>query len=220
MLTLILCPFHPRVTAVARKRPWSFCQKCRSQVTSKHAFTPNPTKSEWADYAAVQTECGNPIRKRAHTQLAGNTRSPSSQLAEPLWTDHGLKSRINLPELISTLKIKRRRGMNGQTFCQNPLKREKSHHYHHTATTFFALRNSFVLDTRVFNRAPNCISFCTLGPQRSVMCVSWRISRHVIDEKLVSEATGPDNDQSPRWQGMEFQAEICIGTSEWEGKTT
>ena len=29
VLTLIRCPFHPRVTAVARKRPRSFCQKCR-----------------------------------------------------------------------------------------------------------------------------------------------------------------------------------------------
>ncbi len=28
-------PFHPRVTAVARKRPRSFCQKCRWQVTAK-----------------------------------------------------------------------------------------------------------------------------------------------------------------------------------------
>ena len=32
-------PFHPRVTTVARKRPRSFCQKCRWQVTSKHAYT-------------------------------------------------------------------------------------------------------------------------------------------------------------------------------------
>ena len=31
-------PFHPRVTAVARKRPRSFCQKCRWQVTAKHAL--------------------------------------------------------------------------------------------------------------------------------------------------------------------------------------
>ena len=30
-------PFHPRVTAVARKRSRSFCQKCRWQVTAKHA---------------------------------------------------------------------------------------------------------------------------------------------------------------------------------------
>ena len=32
-------PFHPRVTAVARKRSWPFCQKCRWQVTAKHAYT-------------------------------------------------------------------------------------------------------------------------------------------------------------------------------------
>ena len=32
-------PFHPRVTAVARKRPRSFCQKCRWQVTAKNAYT-------------------------------------------------------------------------------------------------------------------------------------------------------------------------------------
>ena len=31
--------FHPRVTAVARKRSQSFCQKCRWQVTAKHACT-------------------------------------------------------------------------------------------------------------------------------------------------------------------------------------
>ena len=29
----------PRVTAVARKRSRSFCQKCRWQVTAKHAYT-------------------------------------------------------------------------------------------------------------------------------------------------------------------------------------
>ena len=32
-------PFHPRVTAVARKRPRSLCQKRRWQVTAKHAYT-------------------------------------------------------------------------------------------------------------------------------------------------------------------------------------
>ena len=32
-------PFHPRVTAVARKRPRSSCQKRRWQVTAKHAYT-------------------------------------------------------------------------------------------------------------------------------------------------------------------------------------
>ena len=32
-------PFHPRVTAVARKKSRSFCQKCGWQVTAKHAYT-------------------------------------------------------------------------------------------------------------------------------------------------------------------------------------
>ena len=44
----------PRVTAVARKRPRSFCQECRSHVTPKHAHILDPTKSEWANYAALQ----------------------------------------------------------------------------------------------------------------------------------------------------------------------
>ena len=39
MIPLFRYPFHPRVTAVARKRSRSFCQKCRWQVTAKHAYT-------------------------------------------------------------------------------------------------------------------------------------------------------------------------------------
>ena len=54
VLTLIRCPFHPCVTAVARKRPQSFCQKCRWQVTPKQVYTFDPMKSGWADYATVQ----------------------------------------------------------------------------------------------------------------------------------------------------------------------
>ena len=38
-MSLMQCLFHPPVTAVACKRPWSFCQKCRWQVTPKHAYT-------------------------------------------------------------------------------------------------------------------------------------------------------------------------------------
>ena len=102
MLTLIRCPFNTHVTLVARKRPRSFCQKCRWQVTPKHAYTLDPSKSEWADYVAVQAECGNLTGNELTRNLSGNTRSQSSQLAEPLWTDPGLKIGINLRELIST----------------------------------------------------------------------------------------------------------------------
>ena len=101
VLTLIRCPFHPRVTAVACERPWSFCQKCRWQVTPKHVYTLGPSKLEWADYATVLAECGNLSGNELTCNLSGNTWS---QLSQPLWTDPGLKSRISLCQLISTLK--------------------------------------------------------------------------------------------------------------------
>ena len=43
----------PRATAVARKRPQSFCQRCRWQVTPKQVHSLDPSKSEW-DNNAVQ----------------------------------------------------------------------------------------------------------------------------------------------------------------------
>ena len=46
-----------------------------------------------------------PIRKQAHIQLV---RECSSQLAEPQWTDPGIKKGIYMRELISTLKKKAR----------------------------------------------------------------------------------------------------------------
>ena len=57
-----------RVTAVARKRPRPFRQKCSRQGTLKHAYALDRTESEWADYA-VQAQCRNQAGKRAHTQL-------------------------------------------------------------------------------------------------------------------------------------------------------
>ena len=53
VLTFNRCLFHPCVTVVAHKRPWSFCPKCRWLVTPKHAYALDPA-SEWADYVAVQ----------------------------------------------------------------------------------------------------------------------------------------------------------------------
>ena len=104
MLTLIRCPFHPRVTAVAHKRPQSFCQKCRWQVTPKPEYTLVPSKSEWADYAAVQAKCGNLSGNEPTRNSSENARLQSSQLAVPLWTDSGIKSGISVCKLISTSK--------------------------------------------------------------------------------------------------------------------
>ena len=100
---------------MARKRPRSFCQKCRWQVTHKHAYAFDPTKSEWADYAAVQAWCGNPSGNELTRNSQGKSRSQSSHLAEPLWTDPGLMSGISVRELISM-----GREMNCRTFSQKP----------------------------------------------------------------------------------------------------
>ena len=94
----------PHVTAVARKRPRSFCQTCRCQVTPKQAYTFDPTKSEWTDYAAVQAWCGNLSRNQLACNLLGNVWPQLSQLTEPLSIDSGIKSGISMWELISTLK--------------------------------------------------------------------------------------------------------------------
>ena len=67
---------------------------------------------------------------------SGSTRPQSSQLAESLWTDPGLKDKSGVRKLISTLKQNnlktRRRGMNRQTFPYSRLKGGTMplHHHH------------------------------------------------------------------------------------------
>ena len=48
------------------------------------------------------------MRNELTRNLSGNIRPQWSQLAEPLWTDPGLKSGISVGELISTLKKKKK----------------------------------------------------------------------------------------------------------------
>ena len=107
VLTFIRCLFYPCVTAVVHENPRSFCQKCRWQVTPKHAYTLDTSKLEWADCAAVQAGCGNLSGNDLTRNPSGNTLSQSSQLAEPYLTDPGLKSGINFRELISIKKKKK-----------------------------------------------------------------------------------------------------------------
>ena len=121
MLTRIRCPFHPRVTAVARRRPRSICQKCIWQVTPKHAYTHELTKSEWADYAAVQAYCGNLSGNELTRNLSGYIRPQSSQLAEPLWTDPGIKNGISVREQISTSKKKKKKKAQARNDWSNSL---------------------------------------------------------------------------------------------------
>ena len=78
------------------KDPRSICQKCRWQVTPKHAYTVGSVESEWADYSGPGI-VWEPIRGNEFSRnLSGNTQPQSSQLAESLWTDPGLKSGIGV----------------------------------------------------------------------------------------------------------------------------
>ena len=72
----------------------------------------------------------------------------TSQLAEPLWTEPGLKSRISMHTLINKKIKKRRQGMNGWTFSQNPRKWGKSHY--HLCSAVIALVFGF-LSVNVFS---------------------------------------------------------------------
>ena len=81
VLTLYQCPFHPLVTAVACKRPQSFCQKCRWQVSPKHTYSLDLMKLEWAYYAARHS-VGTFQEKRAHTQLI---RKHSATVVSACW---------------------------------------------------------------------------------------------------------------------------------------
>ena len=49
----------------------------------------------------------NIFGKELTRNLSGNIRPQSSQLAEPLWTDHGINSGICVFDLISTKKKKK-----------------------------------------------------------------------------------------------------------------
>ena len=65
-------------------------------------------KLEWADYASIQAQW-EPILKRAHTQLVREHSATVVSLAEPLWTDSGVKGGISVREQISTSKKKEKK---------------------------------------------------------------------------------------------------------------
>ena len=68
----------------------------------------------WADYATVQAQYGNLSGNKLTRSLSGNTWPQSSQLAEPLWTDPGLKCGICVCELISTIKKEKEKRAGGK----------------------------------------------------------------------------------------------------------
>ena len=82
-LTLVRCPLHPSVTAVAHKRPWSFCKSAGGRLRfSTHAPFIQGSQSglTMPSRHSVGTDQGN---KLTHN-LSGNAHLQSSRLAEPL----------------------------------------------------------------------------------------------------------------------------------------
>ena len=93
---------------MARKKTPVILPKVQvARVAPKHAYILDPKTSEWADYAAVQAQCWNLSGNELTRNLSGNFRPRSSQLAEPLWIDPGMKSGISVRELIFTSKKKK-----------------------------------------------------------------------------------------------------------------
>ena len=112
---------------MVRKRPRSFCQNVVAGYTYTHEYTLDPTQLLCRHSAGTYQE--NELTRN----LSEDTRPQSSQLAEQLWTNPGLKSGISVRELICTKKKKKKRTrlMNGRTFSPNSRKRRNSHHHHH-----------------------------------------------------------------------------------------
>ena len=76
-----------------------------------YTHTPLVQKSEWADYAAVQAQCGNLSGNELTRNLSENIWPQSPQLAESVWTDPGMQSGISVRELISTKKKEKKKEM-------------------------------------------------------------------------------------------------------------
>ena len=86
----------------------TLCQKCRWQVTSKHGDIPSSTQRSQSGLAMLsRLSVGTCQGSESTCNWPGNIRPQLSQLAELLWTDPGVKSGINVQELISFKKKKK-----------------------------------------------------------------------------------------------------------------
>ena len=94
----------PRVTAVVRKRPRSFRQKRRWQTHTPLTQRSRSGLTMPLSGHSVGTLSGNELTCNS----SENTRPQSSQLAEPLWTNPGVKRGISMRKLISNKKRKKK----------------------------------------------------------------------------------------------------------------
>ena len=161
----------PHVTAVARKRPRSFCQKSAGGRFHPNTHTLFTQRSRFGlTMPLSRHSVGTYPETGLHATCQG-TLNQSSQLAEPLWTDPGIKSGTSVRELISPppKKKKRRNAQVGSewSFSKNPHKRGKSHDHQRTRNdkhglTFALRRKLHCLRTRfifVFKQASHQMLF-------------------------------------------------------------
>ena len=91
----------PHVTAVARKRPRSFCQKSAGGRFHPNTHTLFTQRSRFGlTMSLSRHSVGTYPETGLHATCQG-TLNQSSQLAEPLWTDPGIKSGTSVRELKS-----------------------------------------------------------------------------------------------------------------------
>ena len=76
-------------------------------------------KSEWTDYTVVQAQCGNLSENELTLNLSGNLQPQSSQLAEPLWTDPGVKIGISVRKLVSPAPPPKKKSIGGEWVVEN-----------------------------------------------------------------------------------------------------
>ena len=96
-------PSH--VTTVARKRPGHSVKRAGGRLPL-NMHTPLTQRSRNGLIMLSRHSVGIYYENRLKHSLSGNTRPQLSQLTEPLWTDPGLKSGIDMRELMSALKKK------------------------------------------------------------------------------------------------------------------
>ena len=106
MLTLIRCPFHLALPQWHAKDPGHSAKNAGGRLHLKmHTSLTQRSRSGLSKHR-VGAYQGNELTRNS----SGNTRPQSSQLAEPLWTDPGVKSGISVREPISISKKKKKKG--------------------------------------------------------------------------------------------------------------
>ena len=113
LCAFIRCPFHPHVSAVAHKRPRHSAKSAGGRL---HLITHTPLTQRCRSGLTMplsRPSVGTYQENELTRKWSGNTRPQSSQLAEPLWTDPGVKSGISVLKLISTHTKRRRQVVNG-----------------------------------------------------------------------------------------------------------